>query len=669
MRVKEKGRLARLDAWAANRHDMRMRFTSLVLAAALASTAIAPANAQPAPAAATANLPTIPPPADVPYPGGAMTLAIDATDVLRGIYRVRQTIPVVPGTRSLTLLYPSWLPGHHAPRGPISQIAGLTITAGGQTINWRRDPVNVNAFHLDLPAGASSVIAQFVHTSPLRSAEGRVTMTPAMLNLQWEKMSLYPAGHYVRRIPVQPSVTLPSGWTPATSLTGSKRSGNRFDWAQTDYETLADSPVFAGAHTHQWPLGNGAQLNVMADAPSLLVLGNEHLATMQRLMNEALATFGAPPFEHYEFLIALSDRIGGIGLEHLRSTEIQLEPRNFFDWDGHSWDRNVIAHELVHAWNGKYRRPAKLWTPDYATPMQDDLLWVYEGQTQFWGWVLSARSGTQSKATVLGMIAEAAGEAAESPGRAWRSLHDTTFDPIAAARRPKPYQSYSRGEDYYREGALIWLEADQIIRAGTKGSRGLDDFARAFFAHSASSPSINLYEREDVISALSQVYPYDWQGFFHERVDVPAPRAPLKGIELSGYKLVWKDRPNPYETSRMEHSRTLDLSHSLGISVDRDGFVFAPVWEGPAFKAGIVTGATIVAVDTVAFSPDGLRQAIARAATDKRPIDLLLRRSGRYETVSVPYYNGLRWPWLEPRSQGSSTPLDRLLEPRIVAAK
>ncbi len=646
-----------------------MRFSSLILAAALAGASIAPATAQTAPAATSADLPAIPPSLDTAYPGGTMTLAIDATDVLRGIYSVRQTIPVASGSRNLILIYPSWLPGHHAPRGPIYQIAGLTFTAGGQTINWRRDPVNVNAFHLDLPAGTTTVVAQFVHTSPLRSAEGRVTMTPAMFNLQWEKMSLYPAGHYTRRIGVQPSVTLPEGWTPATSLAPGKRNGNRYDWGQTDYETLVDSPIFAGAHIRQWPLGNGARLNVVADAPALLALRDEHLATMRRLMNEALATFGPPPFDQYEFLLALSDRIGGIGLEHLQSTEIQLEPRNFYEWNSYGWDRNVIAHELAHAWNGKYRRPAKLWTPDYHTPMQDDLLWVYEGQTQFWGWVLSARSGTQPKDIVLGMIAEAAGDAAESPGRIWRSLHDTTFDPIIAARRPKPYQSYARAEDYYREGALIWLEVDQIIRAGTKGGRGLDDFAHAFFAYSASSPRLSLFNQQDVVAALNQIHPYDWQGFFRSRIEVPAPRAPLKGIELAGYKLVWKDQPNPYQAARMDYARRLDLGHSLGIAVDRDGVVSNPAWEGPAFKAGIVTGATIVAVDSFAFSLDGLRQSITTAAANKRPIDLLVRRGSRYETVSIPYYGGLRWPWLEPTKTGTIAPLDRLLEARAAAIK
>ena len=489
-------------------------------------------------------------------------------------------------------------------------------------------------------------------------------MTPDMLNLQWEKMSLYPAGHAVSRIAVQPAVTLPQGWTPATALSGRTRGDNRYQWAATDYETLVDSPIMAGAYYRQWPLTDTAQLNVVADAPTLLVLGDDHRATLSRLMEQATLTFGTPPFDHYDFLVALSDQLGGIGLEHAQSTEIQLEPRNFYEWDKFDWDRNVLAHELVHAWNGKYRRPARLWTPDYSVPMHDDLLWVYEGQTQFWGWVLAARSGVQSKDMVLGMIAQAAGGMAESPGRAWRSLHDTTFDPIMAARRAKPYASYARGEDYYREGALIWLEADQIIRAGTDGGRGLDDFARAFFARTATAPDVSLYEREDVIAALSRIYPYDWAAFFRDRVDTPGSPAPLKGIDLAGYRLVWKDKPNPYDAARMEHSHDLDLDYSLGLTVDRDGVVSSPEWNGPAFKAGIVTGATIVAVDTLAFTPEGLQQAVVRAAGNKQPIQLLLRRGSRFETVAVPYYAGLRWPWIEPRKPAMSTPLDRLLAPR-----
>ncbi|MBV1917753.1 MAG: peptidase M61, partial [Sphingomonadaceae bacterium] len=595
---------------------------------------------------------------------GIMTLDIDASDVARGIYRVKQTIPVAPGTRGLTLLYPRWLPGNHAPRGPIAELVGLQFAVNGKPVTWRRNPLEVSAFHLDLPAGARQVVASFIHSSPLRPAEGRVTMTPEMLNLQWEKMSLYPAGHYTSRIAVEPSVTLPSGWTAASALTGRTRKGGAVSWTRTDYETLVDSPVFAGAYYRQWPLGNTVQLNTVADAPGLLALDKTKLASLSRLVDEALLTFGTAPYDHYEFLVALSDRLGGIGLEHLRSSENQLEPRNFYSWKEFDWDRNVLAHELVHAWNGKYRRPARIWTPDYRTPMQDDLLWVYEGQTQFWGWVLAARSGIQSKDMVLGIIAKAAGDLAESPGRQWRSVLDTTLDPIIAARKPKPYRSLARGEDYYSEGALIWLEADQIIRAGTNGRQGLDDFARNFFSRSISNPRLNLYDLEDVLAALNRIHAHDWAGFFRERIDLPGRAAPLAGLEMAGYRLVWKAQPNPYAAARMKNERNLTLQASLGLTVNSDGQVRSPRWNGPAFNAGIVTGAKIVAVDGLAYSPEGLKQAIARAAGDKRPIDLLVRRGKRFETVSVPYFGGLRWPWLERVSEQGPAALDRLLTPR-----
>jgi predicted metalloprotease with PDZ domain len=645
---------------------MRNRIALIAaLVLALVVPAVMPAHAQTAPEARLATTP-IPAAADTPWPGGMMTLDIDASDVRRGIYRVTQTIPVAPGTRRLTLLYPQWLPGHHAPRGPIAGVAGLEFAAGGKPLRWERDLDDVNAFHLELPGSGAPVVARFVHTSPLRSSEGRVTMTPEMLNLQWEKMSLYPAGHHVRRIGVIPSVTLPPGWTAATALGGRTRKGDRVSWSGTDYETLVDSPVFAGLFHRQWPLGRSVQLSAIADVPSLLSLRDSDQAALSKLVDEALVTFGEPPFDRYEFLIALSARLGNIGLEHLRSTEIQLEQRTFLNWDEMGWDRNVIAHELVHAWNGKYRRPARMTVPDYRTPVQGDLLWVYEGQTHFWGWVLSARSGVQSKEIVLGTIAQAAGQLSlTTPGRAWRSVADTTRDPVAAARRPKPYATFARSEDYYREGALVWLEADQVIRQGTGGARGLDDFARAFFAFDSRNPAVSVYERADVIAALNAIHRFDWDGFFRERIDLPGQPAPVRGIELAGYRLVWRDRPNPYEAARMDHNRVLDLSYSLGFTVDRDGEVSAPVWEGPAFRAGIVTGSVIVAVDAIAFTMEGLRQAIERARQDQRPIQLLVRRGSRFEQVAVPYYDGLRWPWLEPASAGREAGLDRLLAPRI----
>ncbi len=607
----------------------------------------------------------IPPAADTPWPGGPMTLAIDASDVARGIYRVTQTIPVAPGSRRLTLLYPQWLPGNHAPRGPVAELAGIEFRANGQPLRWERDRLDMHAFHLDLPGNGAPVVARFVHTSPLQLGEGRVTMTQEMLNLQWEKMSLYPAGHRVSRIAVTPSVTLPAGWQAASALPGRARNGDTVSWPSTDYATLVDSPVMSGMFFRQYPLSNAVGVSAVADAPSLLNLRESDRAALARLVDEAQLTFGPPPFDRYEFLVALTARLGNIGLEHARSSEIALEQRSFIDWDAMGWDHNTFAHELAHAWNGKYRRPMRMTTPDYRTPLQGDLLWVYEGQTHFWGWVLSARSGVQSKDVVLGMMAQAAGQfEAATPGRQWRSVADTTRDPVLAARKPKPYTSLARSEDYYREGALVWLEADQVIQQGTGGARGLDDFARNFFARSALHPSVHPYERNDVIAALNAVYAHDWDTFFRERIDGEGRPAPVAGIEMAGYRLVWKNRPNPYEAGRMDHHRQLDLSYSLGLTVDPDGDVSDPIWDGPAFRAGIVTGMEIVAVDTLAFSMDGLKLALERAKQDKRPIQLLVRRGNRYSTVPVPYFEGLRWPWIEPAEPGREAALDRLLASR-----
>lgn len=641
---------------------MRSLLFAAALLAAFPATAIAQ---QPM---AVPIVPSVPDAADVPYPGGAITLDIDASDTMRGAYRITETIPLAAGTRKITLLFPQWLPGNHGPRGPLAELVDLRFTIDGKPVAWTRDPVEVYAFHVDLPAGARELVARFVHTSPLQSSEGRITMTQEMLNLQWEKMSLYPAGHYVRRIRVKPAVTFPRGWTAATALDGPRMSGNRVAWDETDYETLVDSPIFAGVNFRRWDLGKSVGLNVVADAPELIALDDKKLGTMSALIDEAIIALGRPPFDRYEFLAALTNRMGGIGLEHLRSSENQMEPKNFTDWAAMDWDRNVLAHELTHAWNGKYRRPAKMWTPDYRQPMRDNLLWVYEGQTQFWGWVLAARSGLQTKATVLGMIANQAGGYAEQPGRAWRSVEDTTLDPVFAARKPRPYSSLSRNEDYYNEGALVWLEADQIIRAGTGGRKGLDDFARAFFAYPGDGSRQKTYEFDDVVAALNAIYPYGWAEFLRRRIEQPGQPAPLAGIEQAGYRLVWKEEPNPFDKGRMDFDRSLSLTHSLGVSLDNDGDVTATRWGGPAFNAGVVNGAKIIAVNSLAYTADGIKQAITKARTSGQPIELLIRRGDRYLAVSVPYTGGLRWPWLE-RVGSGEVPLDRLLAARRSPAR
>jgi predicted metalloprotease with PDZ domain len=654
---------------------------ALALALMAATTPFSPGvSAQPVAPSRPVAVPVprdVPDARDVPYPG-VLAIDIDATDTARGLFRVTETIPVAPGTTRLTLLLPQWQPGHHGPRGPVAELVGLTFTtAAGTPVPWRRDPVESHAFHLDLPAGTSEVTARYIHTSPLQPGEGRVTMSPEIVNLQWIQMSLYPAGHYVRQIRIRPSATLPAGWTVFTALDGAQEgptpsgaapastpAGKRVTWAETSFETLADSPIFAGVNAARHDLGNGMHLDVVADDPRHLALRPEQLAAYRALSAEAIALYGARHYDHYETLVALTDKIGDIGLEHQRSSENTMNPTTFIEWDAQAWNRNVVAHEIAHSWNGKFRRPAGLWTPDYRTPMQDELLWVYEGQNQFWGYVLAARSGIQPKDMVLGMIAAAAANLSAMPGREWRPVADTTSDPIFAARKPKPYPSMARGEDYYTEGALVWLEADQIIREASKGRRGLDDFARLFFGLTDGDLGQVTYTFDDVVAALGTVQPYDWAQFLRTRLYQPGQPAPLAGIEKAGYRLAWRDEPNPFDRGRFAETRTLSLTFSLGLTLDKDGRVTASQWNGPAFRAGIVTGAKITGVNGAAYTPEALRAAITAARDNPAPIQLLVQRGDKFQTVPIEWRGGLRYPWLERRPAIGQAGLDLLLSPR-----
>ncbi|MBT0667710.1 M61 family metallopeptidase [Novosphingobium profundi] len=605
---------------------------------------------------------------DVAYPG-TVALDIDASDVEHGVYRVKQVFPVAAGTKDLILMQPGWLPGNHSETGPYSLLANFHFFADGKEIPWVRDTVAVNAFHLALPEGTKAVTASFVHTSPLTGSEGRITMTREMLNLQWEKMSLYPAGYYTRRIPYKTTVKVPAGWSVYTSLDGQARQGDTLTWDVTDYERLVDAPIFAGKYAQRWELGHGVAMDVVADKPELLKIAPENMEHYRKLVNEALATFGARHFDHYDFLLALTDRMGGIGLEHHRSSENQYEPTAWTEWAKMDWDHNVIPHEFTHSWNGKYRRPADLWTPDYQQPMQNTLLWVYEGQTQFWGYVLAARSGVQTKQTVLDMFASAAAKYAEgTPGRSWRSVEDTTAAPQLARRRPLPYVSLTRSEDYYVEGALTWLEADQIIREGTKGKKGLDDFAKAFFGVRDGDWGELTYDFDEVVKTLNGIYPYDWATFLKTRIYGTNQPAPMNGIAKAGYKLVWKDEPNSYEKGIESYRGGLNLTYSLGVGLGKDGTVTSSLWDSVGFNAGLVNGCQIVAVNGTAYSTDTIKDAITAAKTGNadagKPIELLVKRGDRFETVKVDYHQGLRWPWLESTTPGKANGFDRLLDAR-----
>jgi predicted metalloprotease with PDZ domain len=641
---------------------MNPRILSRAIAAfALSASLISAASAQnsaPQPVPIVSNIPE---PQDRPL-SDPMILSVDATDIDRAIFQVRQTIPVEQG-KPLILLYPQWLPGKHGPRGALTEMTGLMIRAGGNALRWTRDPVQVYAFHVDVPAGAASVDVEFQFTAPVRESEGRINVTPNMMNVQWEQVAVYPAGHFTRAIQVKPSITLPEGWTGVAALDGAKISGNRIEYGVTDFETLVDSPMFAGPHYKKWDLGNNVTLNVWADNAKYLEAKPEQIAAHRALVDESIILFGSKHFDRYEFLLGLTEELGGVGLEHHRSSENTRETDYFTEWDDNMSERGLLPHEFTHSWNGKFRRPATMWTPDYSTPMRDNLLWVYEGQTSFWDLVLGARSGLQSKEMVLGEWAKYAGFYAEQPGRTWRSVEDTTHDPIFGARKPKPFASQARGEDYYNESSLIWLDADMTIRQLSKGKKSLDDFAKAFFGVRDADWGVLTYDFDEVVRTLNAVQPYDWAKFLDTKLRQPGQPAPLNGLEKGGYKLVWKEEPNIFDKESMKESNVFNLTHSLGITLNKDATITSVMWNSPAFKANIVSGAKIIAVDGHAYSKDGLTSAIKAAKDNKTPVRLLIERNKRYTQIDIAYSGGLRYPHLEATGKGE-TAIDRLLSPR-----
>jgi predicted metalloprotease with PDZ domain len=643
---------------------------ALLLSTAMTPSAFAqstPPVPAPAPKSAPAAQPiinTIPEARDIAYPG-TILLDVDATDTARRIIRVKETIPV-SASGPMTLLYPQWLPGNHAPRGPIEKLAGLRITANGVEVPWTRDTLDVYAFHLRVPENARNIVVEFQFLSATAPNQGRVAVTDRMMNLQWDSVSLYPAGYYTRRIPVEASVTWPDGWKAATALRG-PASGAVTRYDVVDYETLVDSPVFAGRYTKMFDLGHDVTLNLMADSPAELDAKPDQIAKHAKLVDEAVALFGARHFDHYDFLLAITDEMGGIGLEHHRSSENGVDTGYFTKWADGPGDRNLLPHEFTHSWDGKFRRPELMWTPDYRTPMQNSLLWVYEGQTQFWGYVLGARSGLYSKDQTLDAYASIAARLDLAKGRNWRPMQDTTNDPIISARRPKGWTSWQRSEDYYNEGLLIWLEADAIIRRESKGAKGLDDFAQAFFGVKDGDWGQLTYTRQDVIDTLNGVQPHDWAAFLAARVDATTKEAPKNGLDLGGYKLVYSDTPNSVTRDVEKDLKGVDQSYGVGLAVKGDGDIAAVVWDSPAFRAGLTLGDKVVAVNSTEYNPDILKGALVAAKDPKLPVELLIKRDKAYRTIKLDYSLGLRYPRLAKTGEGEGS-LDRLLQPKTINA-
>jgi len=611
---------------------------------------------------------SVPAPVDKPY-AGTISLSVDLTNVNDRVLNVRERIPVSVG--EITLLYPQWLPGTHSPSNPVENMAGLVVTADGQRVSWVRDRVNVWAFHIEAPKRPTTLELTFQYLAPLKPQQGRISTRIA--DLTWNSVLLYPAGYFARRIQFDPELRLPDGWKFATSLEVKSQNGNVVQFKDTPLNTLVDSPVYAGVNYKRVDISSGSDnpvyLDVFADKPAQLEITPEELQYHKNLVVQAQKLFGSRHYDHYDFLLSLSDTVGGKGLEHHQSSEDGTRANYFTDWPAGIVGRALLPHEYTHSWNGKFRRPADLWTPAFNEPMQNDLLWVYEGLTDYYGNVLTARSGMRTPEQARDVIAQIAATFEISPGRTWRSLEDTTNQPIISSRfaRPESWPSWQRSYDYYPESDLIWLEADTKIRELSNGHKSLDDFAKLFFGIDNGSYGTVTYTFADLIEALNAVQPYDWARFFRTRVYQVAPQVPTNGITQGGYRLVYND-VEPEWMKHMDPSQGTSFATSLGIVVrgggdDSDqppGTITHVWWDSPAFKAGVTPDMQLQAVNDQAFSTSNLREAIVAGEKSNAPIKLLLKRDKEFITLTADYHQGLRYPHLE-RVESMPDRLDAIL--------
>lgn len=585
------------------------------------------------------------------YPA-TIKLDIDATDIARKIFAIHEQISVQPG--ALTLLFPEWRLGAHAPAGRLlAQFAGFRLSAQGKEVAWRRDPSDVYAFQCEVPPGVTLLDAEFQFLSPLEANEGDNLVTPEMLALHWEAMLVYPAGFTARSIMIAPRVTLPAGWQFAGALTQEGKIRAAIGFKPVNLEELIDSPIYAGHYLKRIDLDPGAKipvfLDMFADDPKDLEASAEQIEFHRAVVSQAYKLFGGAHYDHYDFLMAISDEFGFAGLEHHQSGENSVRANYFSEWDqGEFWRSNLVTHEYIHSWDGKFRRPADQMIANFNQPMQDSLLWVYEGLTSYYGHVVAARSGMVAADRIRELLGLTAALYDQRAGRAWRSLQDTTNDPIINRRSPLGWVSWQRAEDYYSEGELIWFDADSKIRELSGDQRSLDDFARGFFGVAIGSHVPLPYRFEDVVAALTAVQPYDWAGFLRSRLDGHGPGAPLDGLARSGWKLAFDEKPTDAFKHVEAYRKIADFSYSLGIVIDREGRVASVVWDGPAFKAGLTIGQILLAVNGKSYQSEGLKAAITAAKSSDAPIELLFKQNDHFRTVRLDYHQGLKYPRLEP---------------------
>jgi predicted metalloprotease with PDZ domain len=615
---------------------LRMKFVRLLCGALLF---VAGMGLTPAPAAAPAPL--------------AMTLDVDASEATRGIVHVRETIPVSAGP--LTLVYPKWIPGEHAPNGPIVNLAGLAIDANGTPLGWRRDLVDLYAFHLDVPAGVSSlnVTFDFLGAAVGRYSSARLA-SPNILVLTWSKFVLTPDVPDYRQLQIAPALRLPSpDWHFGTALTVISQTGANVRFAPLTEEMLIDSPLDAGINVRKVPLaafdGAPVELDVFADTPAELAAGDATIAKFRNLVGEMKALYRARHFDHYTFLLTVSDVLPGEGVEHHQSSDNGSDGNFLIDPASLANDGDLLPHEFNHSWDGKFRRPADLATPNLQVPMKDDLLWVYEGMTQFYGDLQAERSGLWSKQQWLDALAATYAELDTTTGRETRPLLDTAVAAPVLYGASREWSAERRSVDFYAEGELMWLEADVTIRRLSNGRRSLDDVAQAFFGRGDTGPQVVTYTRDDVIAALNAVQPYDWAAFVAQRIDALAthPPNPFNG---AGWHVTYAATPNAFEKLREGQRKVLDARYSLGFEANIDGTITDVLTGSPAARAGLGPGLKIVAIDDRSLAEKDVPvelDAALRAAQKGPSLHLLVVGGDVYRDVAVEYRGGPRHPQLE----------------------
>ncbi|QGZ38925.1 putative metalloprotease with PDZ domain [Pseudoduganella flava] len=608
--------------------------------------------------------PPIAAPRDMAF-NGTIRLHVDATDTAHKIYTVRESIPVQrPG--DLVLLYPQWEAASHADTGMVAPLAGLVASAGGKRLAWRRDAADVFAFHVAVPPGTSTVDVQFQYLSPIGAGK---TMAPDVMLVPWNRMVLYPAGWFMRNVMVQPSLALPAGFRTGSALDVAREQEGRIEYRPVSMEELVDAPVLAGRHLRRYALdAEGSRpvfLHVAADRADQLEITPAQLEPYRAAVRQARKLLRSEHYDRFDFLATASDVVAGSGgLEHLESAELNGPPDMFTSADARLLTGDLFAHEYVHSWNGKFRVPADMWTPNLNSIMRDSLLWVYEGQTQFWGNVIAARAGLRTAHQTRDVFAAEAALAQARIGRRWKSLQESTADPRYMAGKPVAWRDWQRREDYYGEGMLLWLDVDMRLRELTGERRGLDDFAAAFFGMRDGSRAPLTYTFADVADTLRRIAPYDWAGFLRERLDAHDDAHLLDGLARAGYRLAYTNEPTAYFRLLEEDGGIADFSYAIGLTVTKAGVARAVAWEGPAFRAGLAPGAQITAVNGQPFSVAALGAAVAATAGSAgTPVVLTFRQDGASTTATLDYRGGLRYPVLE-RVAGTPDRFEALFRPR-----